>query len=46
MIYTARYKAMNGLLAYLTENCCRGSAKCRPAASPKPARSRSAKVPV
>lgn len=24
LIYAAAYKAMNGLLAYLTENCCRG----------------------
>jgi DNA-binding transcriptional ArsR family regulator len=25
MIYAARYEAMNALLAYLTENCCRGT---------------------
>ena len=24
LIYAAAYDAMNGLLAYLTENCCRG----------------------
>jgi ArsR family transcriptional regulator, arsenate/arsenite/antimonite-responsive transcriptional repressor len=24
MIYAARYEAMNGLLAFLTENCCAG----------------------
>jgi DNA-binding transcriptional ArsR family regulator len=24
LIYTAAYDAMNGLVAYLTENCCRG----------------------
>ena len=24
LIYAAAYPAMNGLLAYLTENCCRG----------------------
>src|ERR1700693_248016 len=24
MIYAARYAAMHGLIAYLTENCCRG----------------------
>ncbi len=46
MIYTARYEVMNGLLAYLTENCCRGSAKCRPAAARTPARSRAAKIPA
>jgi DNA-binding transcriptional ArsR family regulator len=26
LIYAAAYPAMNGLLAYLTENCCRGDA--------------------
>jgi DNA-binding transcriptional ArsR family regulator len=26
LIYVAEYSAMNGLLAYLTENCCRGDA--------------------
>jgi len=32
MIYAARFDAMNGLLAYLTENCCRGAAaSCAPA---------------
>jgi ArsR family transcriptional regulator, arsenate/arsenite/antimonite-responsive transcriptional repressor len=31
MIYAARYEAMNGLIAFLTENCCRGSSgSCRP----------------
>jgi DNA-binding transcriptional ArsR family regulator len=32
MIYAARYEAMNALLAYLTENCCRGEQSCAPAA--------------
>ena len=48
MIYAARYEAMNSLLAYLTENCCRGSAlQCAPAACipPQPARKRK-KVPA
>lgn len=31
MIYAARYEAMNALLAYLTENCCRGAQTCAPA---------------
>jgi len=35
MIYAARYEAMNGLVAYLTENCCSGgqsaTAACKPA---------------
>lgn len=31
MIYAARYEAMDGLIAYLTENCCRGApAQCAP----------------
>ena len=33
LIYTAEYDAMNALLAYLTENCCRGEASytaCEP----------------
>jgi DNA-binding transcriptional ArsR family regulator len=34
MIYTARYEAMNGLLAYLTDNCCAGvSGECGTAPS-------------
>jgi ArsR family transcriptional regulator, arsenate/arsenite/antimonite-responsive transcriptional repressor len=33
IIYAANYPAMNGLLAYLTENCCQGRpALCAPAA--------------
>jgi len=32
MIYAARYQTMNALIAYLTENCCRGRAEeCLPA---------------
>lgn len=34
IIYSADYGAMNGLLAYLTENCCAG-ASCAPAAMPE-----------
>src|SRR6266704_6167954 len=31
MIYAARFETMNELLAYLTENCCRGRAEeCLP----------------
>ena len=31
MIYAARYETMNGLLAFLTENCCQGApASCAP----------------
>ena len=28
LIYAAHYPTMNGLLAYLTENCCRGTGAC------------------
>jgi DNA-binding transcriptional ArsR family regulator len=39
MIYAAQFSTMNGLLAYLTENCCQGAAdvcepvECKPAKS-------------
>src|SRR5215469_13113555 len=39
MIYAARYDTMNELLAYLTENCCRGHAdKCLPTEKKKDGR--------
>ncbi len=42
MIYAARYEVMNELLAYLTENCCRGAESCGPVACEpvRPARRR------
>jgi ArsR family transcriptional regulator, arsenate/arsenite/antimonite-responsive transcriptional repressor len=30
LIYRADFTRMNGLLAYLTENCCEGTACCPP----------------
>src|SRR5271170_3271498 len=45
MIYAARYEAMNGLIAFLTENCCQG-APCGPAAVCKPTRSKRTKIPA
>src|SRR5262249_24238832 len=46
MIYAARFETMNALLAYLTENCCKGALDaCAPAAC-KPARSKRAKVSI
>ena len=39
MIYAARYEAMKGLIAFLTENCCQGvpescvPTECKPAKS-------------
>jgi ArsR family transcriptional regulator, arsenate/arsenite/antimonite-responsive transcriptional repressor len=45
IIYAARYDTMNGLISYLTENCCGGAPeRCAPAASCKPVRSKRAKV--
>jgi DNA-binding transcriptional ArsR family regulator len=34
MIYAARFEAMNGLIGFLTENCC-GGASCAPAPRPR-----------
>jgi ArsR family transcriptional regulator, arsenate/arsenite/antimonite-responsive transcriptional repressor len=35
LIYTADFDAMNGLIGYLTENCCTaGSAACKVACAP------------
>jgi DNA-binding transcriptional ArsR family regulator len=34
LFYAAEYGAMNGLLAYLTENCCGQGASCAPACNP------------
>ena len=45
MIYAARFATMNGLLAFLTENCCQGS-PCAPEAACKPPRAKRAKVTV
>jgi DNA-binding transcriptional ArsR family regulator len=35
LIYRANFEQMNGLLAYLTENCCQGKA-CLPDSGPCP----------
>lgn len=34
IIYSANFNTMNGLVGYLTENCC-GGAPCDPVASPQ-----------
>jgi ArsR family transcriptional regulator, arsenate/arsenite/antimonite-responsive transcriptional repressor len=45
MIYTAQYDAMNALIAFLTENCCRGTADaCEPRTVCKPASAKRAKA--
>jgi ArsR family transcriptional regulator, arsenate/arsenite/antimonite-responsive transcriptional repressor len=47
MIYAARFDTMNGLLGFLTENCCAGAPeKCGPVVACKPARGKRAKVPA
>jgi ArsR family transcriptional regulator len=47
MIYAARYESMNALVAFLTENCCRGTGQsCAPAALCNPARNTRAKLPA
>jgi ArsR family transcriptional regulator len=46
MIYAARFEVMNALLAYLTENCCRGANTCTPAicTPPKTTRRRNKEI--
>jgi ArsR family transcriptional regulator len=34
LIYTADFTAMNGLIGFLTENCCGQDAPCRPVCDP------------
>ncbi|MFY9693571.1 MAG: helix-turn-helix transcriptional regulator [Xanthobacteraceae bacterium] len=47
MIYAARFETMNDLLAFLTENCCQGTAEaCAPTAVCNPARGKRTKVPA
>jgi ArsR family transcriptional regulator, arsenate/arsenite/antimonite-responsive transcriptional repressor len=47
MIYAAQFDTMNGLLEFLTENCCGGAAeKCSPAPACKPARSKRTRATV
>jgi ArsR family transcriptional regulator, arsenate/arsenite/antimonite-responsive transcriptional repressor len=42
LIYSVNIAAMNGLVAYLTENCCGGGASCAPICRPGVAASREA----
>jgi ArsR family transcriptional regulator, arsenate/arsenite/antimonite-responsive transcriptional repressor len=49
LIYAADFSSMNGLVAYLTENCCADSesgceVECAPAPTVKKTRNKSAKV--
>jgi ArsR family transcriptional regulator, arsenate/arsenite/antimonite-responsive transcriptional repressor len=34
LIYSADYEAMNGVVGYLTENCCAGGSDCAPGCKP------------
>ena len=34
LIYSADFEAMNGLVGYLTQNCCAGSSICAPVCKP------------
>ena len=34
LIYSADYDAMDGVIGYLTENCCAGSSECPPSCKP------------
>src|SRR5271155_1475295 len=45
MIYAARYETMNGLISYLTENCCGGQCQQSVPAA-QPARVRCSKIPA
>jgi DNA-binding transcriptional ArsR family regulator len=44
LIYSANYDGMNALMAFLTENCCRGAAPCAVPASVKAKASRRKRV--
>src|SRR5262249_35822392 len=47
MIYAAQFDTMNALLAYLTENCCRGAAEaCAPSSVCKPRHGKRTKATV
>jgi DNA-binding transcriptional ArsR family regulator len=40
LIQTADFTCMNGLIAYLTENCCGGAGACAPVCKPETAPAR------
>ena len=44
--YSADFAAMNDLVAYLTENCCRASGACEPECAPDCMPKRSARHPA
>ena len=44
LIYSADFAVMNGLVGYLTENCCGNSAECLPSCAPAPTRKAAKRV--
>jgi ArsR family transcriptional regulator len=44
LIYSVDFEAMNGLMGYLTENCCGNPAACVPACNPVVAVAKSVKT--
>jgi DNA-binding transcriptional ArsR family regulator len=46
VIYAMVPATMNGLVAFLTENCCGGQAVCTPACEPAASSARSRKTPA
>lgn len=44
--YSADLDAMNGVVAYLTENCCGSSAVCDPKCAPKPRQIATVEAPL
>jgi DNA-binding transcriptional ArsR family regulator len=47
MIYAARYETMNGLISYLTENCCGGAPEqCAPVSACTPVRTKRTRIPA
>lgn len=43
LIYAADFEAMNGLVGYLTENCCGGASSCSVACAPETAAKKASK---
>lgn len=40
LVYSANFDAMNGIVAYLTENCCGRGVQCAPVCAPAETRTR------
>lgn len=44
LIYSTNFSAMNELVGYLTENCCRGSHGCAPRCAPGASKARTVRI--